>query len=168
MKATFAAGCFWGVEAYFKLIEGVIDTEVGYAGGDKENPTYEEVCTGKTGHAEACEVEYDDSKITFEELLHHFFKIHDPTSLNKQGGDVGTQYRSVIFYHDESQKDVALKTIEELNASEKYKKKIVAEVISVEKFYKAEDYHQDYLDKNPSGYCHVDLTSVKKTKMDPG
>ncbi len=153
-KATLAAGCFWGVEAYFKLVKGVISTKVGYTGGTKENPTYKEVCTGKTGHAEAIEVTFDPNVVSFERLLHHFWKMHDPTSLNKQGGDVGTQYRSAIFFHDEEQKVAALRSKEELH------KQIVTQIVPAATFWDAEEYHQDYLTKNPGGYCHVDLSKA--------
>ncbi len=158
--ATFSAGCFWGVEAYYKKVKGVIGTTAGYAGGTKENPGYEEVCTGKTGHAETVHIEYDPSIVSFERLLYHFWKIHDPTTLNRQGNDVGTQYRSVIFYHSPEQKKSAEESRSALEKSGKFKKKIVTEIIPFGKFWPAEEYHQDYLDKNPWGYCHVDLSNV--------
>lgn len=159
-KATFAAGCFWGVEAYFQRVKGVLNTSVGYTGGVGKEPSYEEVCTGKTNHAESVEIEYDPKIVTYERLLHHFFKLHDPTTPNRQGNDVGTQYRSVIFYHTPEQKTAAEKAKAELEASGKYKRPIVTQILPETKFYKAEDYHQDYLIKNPDGYCHVDLSNV--------
>ncbi len=153
--ATLAGGCFWGMEDIIRKIDGVTDTEVGYTGGDFANPTYEDMKTGKTGHAEAIQIKFDESKLSFENLLHYFFRMHDPTSLNRQGGDVGTQYRSVIFYHDESQKTIAQKVIKETEASGRWTKKIVTQVSPVLQFYSAEKYHQDYLVKNPGGYtCH--------------
>lgn len=159
-KATFGAGCFWGVEAYFKKLKGVLNTSVGYTGGNAENPTYRQVCTGMTMHAEAVEIEYDPNVISYEKLLKHFWKIHDPTSLDRQGNDWGTQYRSAIFYHSEEQKQIAEKMIDELNKSGKYKNKIVTNVVKAGIFYPAEEYHQDYLDKNPGGYCHINLDDV--------
>lgn len=153
-KTTFAAGCFWGVEAYFKLVKGVVSTKVGYTGGAKENPTYKEVCTGKTGHAEAVEITFDPSVVTFDKLLDHFWNMHDPRSLNKQGGDVGTQYRSAIFFHDKEQESVAY------NSKEKLEGMIVTQILPAKTFWDAEEYHQDYLTKNPGGYCHVDLSKV--------
>jgi peptide methionine sulfoxide reductase msrA/msrB len=160
--ATFAAGCFWGVEAYFKLVKGVTDTIVGYAGGHTKNPSYEEVCTGTTGHAETVRVTFDPKTVSYRKLLEHFWKMHDPTSVNRQGNDVGSQYRSIIFYHDEAQKRAAEKSKNELEQSRMYKKKIVTEIIPAKEFYPAEEYHQDYLRKNPGGYCPVDLSLAKE------
>ena len=148
MKATFAAGCFWHVEELFRKTKGVKDTQVGYIGGNLPNPTYEEVCTDKTGHAEAVEVEYDPEQISYDELLDIFWNNHDPTSLNRQGPDVGIQYRSSIFVHDESQKNSAERSKEKLNSSGKYSKNIVTEIIPAPKFFKAEEYHQKYFEKH--------------------
>lgn len=161
-KVTFAAGCFWGVEAYFKLVKGVIDTTVGYAGDTVKNPTYEQVCTGKTGHAESVRLTFDPKIVSYRKLLEHFWKMHDPTSVNRQGNDIGSQYRSIIFYHDEGQKRAAEKSKDALEKSRTYKKKIVTEIIPAGGFYAAEEYHQDYLDKNPGGYCHVNLGLAKE------
>ena len=148
MIATFASGCFWHVEDLFRKTKGVKSTKVGYTGGNLVNPTYEEVCTDKTGHAEAVEVEYDPNEISYEELLNLFWNNHDPTSLNRQGPDVGIQYRSSIFVHDESQKQAAQKSKELLDSSGKFSKKIVTEIVSAPDFYKAEDYHQKYFQKH--------------------
>ena len=147
-KAMFGAGCFWGVEARFRKVEGVVDTVVGYAGGDFENPTYKDVCTDKTGHAEVVLVTYDPDIISYEELLEIFWDIHNPTTLNRQGWDVGTQYRSVIFYETEEQKEKALKLKERLDKSGKYRKPIVTQIVPYSKFYRAEEYHQRYNEKN--------------------
>lgn len=165
-KATFGGGCFWCTEAVFKQIDGVISTEVGYAGGHTENPTYEQVCTGKTGHAEVCQIVFDPEKITYDELLEIFFKTHDPTTLNRQGADIGTQYRSVIFYHDEEQKNMALNFISKLERSGKYANQIVTQVESLKNYYRAEEYHQNYFEKNPyAAYCvYVVAPKVDKTK----
>lgn len=148
MKATFASGCFWHVEDLFRKTKGVKSTKVGYTGGNLANPTYEEVCADKTGHAEAVEVEYDPNEISYEELLNLFWNNHDPTSLNRQGPDIGVQYRSSIFFHDESQKQTAQKSKEILDSSRKFSKKIVTEIIPAPEFYKAEDYHQKYFQKH--------------------
>lgn len=152
----FAGGCFWGVEEYMSRIDGVMDTEVGYANGTKENPTYEEVCTGITGHAETTYVKFDESIISLEELLNKFWNIIDPTLLNRQGPDIGNQYRTGIYYVDEEDLDVINKTLEE--QKKKYSKPIVTEIMPLKCFYRAEEYHQDYLKKNPGGYCHIDLS----------
>ena len=157
-KAAFAAGCFWGVEAYYKLVKGVVSTQVGYSGGTKSNPTYEEVCTGKTGHAESVLIEYDPKVVSYETLLEHLWKLHNPTTLNRQGNDIGTQYRSIIFYMDDKQKKIAEDSKKNLEKSGIYNKSVVTEITPFEKFWDAEAYHQDYLDKNPNGYCHVDLS----------
>jgi len=155
--ATFGTGCFWCTEAIFKELEGVVSVMPGYAGGHTVNPTYKEVCGGETGHAECTQIIYDPSKISFDELLEVFFKVHDPTSLNRQGNDVGTQYRSVIFYHSDEQKRLAEKYKTELDRSGAYDKPIVTQIAPMEKFYPAENYHHDYYeynkDKNP--YCAV-------------
>jgi peptide methionine sulfoxide reductase msrA/msrB len=160
-KAVFSAGCFWGVEAYFKRVKGVLKTTAGYTGGTKPDPTYEDVCTGNTGYAESVLIEYDPSAVTYERLLHHFWKIHNPSTLNRQGNDIGTQYRSIIFYFTQEQKLSAEASKNKLSESGKYKDKIVTEILPAQKFWNAEDYHQDYLAKNPGGYCHVDLTDIE-------
>lgn len=153
--AVLAGGCFWGVEELIRKIPGVLDTDVGYSGGDAENASYNKVKTGKTGHAEAVRIEFDPEKISFEEILEHFFKLHDPTTKNQQGNDVGTQYRSVIFFMNEKQKQVAQDVIRKVSESGVWKKPLVTEVIPFQSFTTAEDYHQDYLVKNPNGYtCH--------------
>ena len=145
--ATFAAGCFWGVENKFGQLKGVLSTAVGYTGGEVKNPTYKQVCSDETGHAEAVHIIYDPTEITYEELVAFFFKMHDPTQLNRQGPDVGSQYRSAIFYHDETQKKTALKVIEALNTSGRNKKPIATQVVPYSEFYKAEEYHQKYHEK---------------------
>jgi methionine-S-sulfoxide reductase len=145
--ATFAAGCFWGVEHKFGQLKGVLSTTVGYTGGEVKNPTYRQVCSDQTGHAEAIHIVYDLEDVSFEELVTFFFKIHDPTQINRQGLDVGSQYRSAIFYHNEAQKNTALKIINDLNASGRYKKPIATQVVSFSEFYKAEEYHQKYYEK---------------------
>ncbi len=148
MKATFGAGCFWHVEDLFDKIKGVKSTKVGYTGGNLTNPTYEEVCTDRTGHAEAVEVEYDPNEISYEELLDVFWNSHDPTTLNRQGPDIGIQYRSSIFFHNESQKQDAQQSKERLDSSGKFSKKIVTEIVPSPEFYKAEEYHQKYFKKH--------------------
>jgi peptide-methionine (S)-S-oxide reductase len=147
LKATFGAGCFWHVEDLFGKLKGVKSTKVGYTGGNLANPTYEEVCTDRTGHAEAVEIEYDPNEISYEELLDIFWNTHDPTSLNRQGPDIGIQYRSSIFFHNESQKQDAQKSKERLDSSGKFSKNIVTEIIPSPEFYKAEEYHQKYFQK---------------------
>jgi peptide-methionine (S)-S-oxide reductase len=149
---TFGAGCFWGVESSFQKIKGVTKTTVGYMGGNLKNPTYEDVCSNKTGHAEVVQVEFDNSKISYDELLEVFWHIHDPTQKDRQGVDIGSQYRSVIFYHNMEQKSIAEKSKAKLNQLNKFKKPIVTEIIEAKEFYKAEEYHQDYLNKN-KGVC---------------
>jgi peptide-methionine (S)-S-oxide reductase len=156
-KATFAAGCFWGVEAAFRQMQGVTATAVGYAGGKTQNPTYEQVCTNKTGHAEVVQVEYDPARLSYEQLLHVFWNEHDPTQLNRQGPDVGSQYRSAIFYHDDAQKAAALASKQELERSRRYRKPIVTEISPAAEFYRAEDYHQQYFEKRGISSCTVDL-----------
>ena len=148
MKATFGAGCFWHVEDLLNKTKGVKSTAVGYIGGQLQNPTYEEVCTDKTGHAEAVEVEYDPDEISFEELLDVFWSNHNPTTLNRQGPDVGIQYRSSIFYHDEKQKEIAESSKESQEKSGKYDNPIVTEIVPAPTFYKAEEYHQKYFKKH--------------------
>lgn len=154
-KATFGAGCFWGVEAAFRQIKGVISTAVGYSGGKYVNPSYKDVCTGRTGHAEVVEVTYDPSRVSYEDLLKVFWENHNPTTLNRQGWDIGTQYRSAIFYHTPEQKQAASESKSELDASGKYRKPIVTEVEPASDFYMAEDYHQQYLEKRGLSSCHI-------------
>lgn len=152
VKATLAGGCFWCTEGIFKEINGVIDVTSGYSGGSMENPSYEDVSSGVSHHAEAIQVTFDPNIVNFREILYIFFKTHDPTTMNKQGNDVGTQYRSAIFYHDNEQKKIAEELKKELQKD--YTNPIVTEILPFEKFYKAEDYHQDYYEKNPSQpYC---------------
>ena len=143
-EAIFGAGCFWGVESKFGKVEGVIETEVGFAGGAKKNPTYKDVCTNKTGHVEVVKVTYDSSIVSYEVLLEIFWDIHNPTTLNRQGWDIGTQYRSAVFYTNEEQRLSAMKKKQELNKSGKYKKPIVTEIVPAAEYYKAEEYHQKY------------------------
>lgn len=154
-KATFGAGCFWGVEAAFRKAKGVISTTVGYLGGDLENPCYEDVCTGKTGHAEVVQIEYDPNQVSYQELLEIFWKIHDPTTLNRQGPDIGTQYRSAIFYHSPEQKAIAITSRDKLAKSGIYEKPIVTEITSASQFYPAEEYHQRYLEKRGLSSCKI-------------
>ena len=152
--ATFGGGCFWCTEAVFQQLKGVAAVRSGYEGGRVENPTYEQVCTGQTGHAEVIQIDFDAAVIPFEDLLRVFFLTHDPTTLNRQGADMGTQYRSVVFYQDEAQKETTEQLIEQLNASGEYDKPIVTTVEPTSTFYIAEPYHQDYYRRNPSqGYC---------------
>lgn len=146
-KATFAAGCFWGVEAAFRQVKGVVSTSVGYTGGSFKDPTYRDVCSGGTGHAETVEVVYDPSQVSYEELLNVFWDIHDPTTLNRQGPDLGTQYRSAIFFHTPEQKAAAIASKEKLQRSDRYKSPIVTEITSASQFYRAEEYHQQYMEK---------------------
>lgn len=169
-KATFGGGCFWCTEAVFRILDGVIETEVGYAGGDFPNPTYEQVCTGTTGHAEVCQVTYNPEKVSYNKLLDIFFKSHDPTTLNRQGADVGTQYRSVIFYHNEEQKNLAINFIKKLELEKKFSKPIVTQVEPLKNYYRAEEYHQNYFEKNPfSTYCiFVVAPKVDKIKHELG
>lgn len=153
-KAIFAAGCFWGVEHHFSHIKGVLGTRVGYTGGNKPNPTYREVCSDTTGHAEAVLVEFDPRDISFTELLRHFFSIHDPTTVDSQGPDVGSQYRSAIFYLDEGQRAEAYMVKDEVSAREIFEHPIVTEITKASPFYEAEEYHQRYFEKNGIGPCH--------------
>jgi peptide-methionine (S)-S-oxide reductase len=155
--ATFGTGCFWCTEAVFEQLNGVLSVTSGYSGGSVVKPTYKEVCTGETGHAECVQVVYEPAKISYDELLEVFFQVHDPTSLNRQGADVGTQYRSAIFYHNDEQKEKALFYKKELDKSGAYNKPIVTEVTAFTKFYPAENYHQEYyeLNKNTNPYCSV-------------
>jgi len=154
-KATFAAGCFWGVEAAFREVKGVLSTQVGYTGGWVKDPSYEQVCTDRTGHAEAVEVEYDPAKVTYEDLLKVFWECHDPTMLNRQGPDFGTQYRSAIFCHTPEQRAAAMASKETLEKNGRYKRPIVTEITPAAEFYRAEEYHQQYLEKRGLGSCHI-------------
>lgn len=154
-KATFGAGCFWGVEAAFRQIPGVLSTRVGYLGGTMENPTYRDVCTGRTGHAETVEVTYDPARVSYDDLLTVFWENHDPTTLNRQGPDVGTQYRSAIFYQNEKQRAAAESSKEERQKSGRYRRPIVTEITPASQFYEAEDYHQQYLEKRGLSSCHI-------------
>jgi peptide-methionine (S)-S-oxide reductase len=154
-KATFGAGCFWGVEAAFRQIQGVKATAVGYMGGRLNDPTYQDVCTDRTGHAEVVQVEYDPSEVSYEELLRVFWDNHDPTTLNRQGPDTGTQYRSVIFYHTPEQEAAANASKDALAKSGRYKWPIVTEITAAPEFWRAEDYHQQYLEKRGLAHCHL-------------
>ncbi|RJQ14362.1 peptide-methionine (S)-S-oxide reductase [Candidatus Parcubacteria bacterium] len=154
-KATFGAGCFWGVEDAFHQLKGVVDTKVGYMGGTLENPSYEEVCTNTTGHAEVVQVEYDPKSISYDQLLETFWKIHDPTQFNRQGADVGTQYRSVIFYHTQEQKNLAEASKSKLEESKTYRKQIATAIEPAKTFYKAEEYHQRYFEKQGISTCRI-------------
>jgi methionine-S-sulfoxide reductase len=158
--AIFAAGCFWGAQYYFDQVPGVVSTEVGYIGGHVDNPSYEAVCNHTTGHAEATKVIFDPKKVSYETLLKQFFRMHDPTQLNRQGPDVGDQYRSAIFYQDESQRQAGRKMIEQLNSSGKFKKPVVTTLEPSEHFWPAEDYHQKYTEKTGIGACHIDYAPV--------
>jgi peptide-methionine (S)-S-oxide reductase len=154
-KATFAAGCFWGVEATFRSLPGVSTTRVGYTGGSLSNPSYKDVCTDHTGHAEAVEVTYDPSKVSYDELLRVFWQNHDPTTLNRQGPDVGTQYRSAIFYHSPEQEAAARASKDRLAQSGAFRRPIVTEIVPAAEFWEAEDYHQQYLEKRGLAHCHI-------------
>jgi peptide-methionine (S)-S-oxide reductase len=158
-NATLGGGCFWCTEAVYLELKGVVDVKPGYSGGETKNPTYEEVCTGKTGHAEVVQITFDPEIVSFAKILEVFFMTHDPTTLNRQGNDVGTQYRSVIFYHNEKQKETAEKVIQLFEEEEVYNKPIVTEVTPFDKFYIAEDYHINYYARNKSqGYCQYIIT----------
>ena len=154
-KATFGAGCFWGVEAAYRQIKGVTSTAVGYAGGTLDHPTYRDVCTDRTGHAEVVEVTYDPARVSYEDLLNVFWENHNPTQLNRQGPDIGTQYRSVVFFHTPEQQAAAAASKEQLERSGRYKKPIVTEIVAAPTFYLAEDYHQQYLEKRGLSSCHI-------------
>ena len=154
-KATFAAGCFWGVEATFRQLEGVTSTRVGYSGGHFDKPTYKDVCTDGTGHAEAVEVDFDPTKISYDKLLEVFWDNHDPTQLNRQGPDWGTQYRSAIFFHSPEQETAAKASKDTLEKSRRYSKPIVTQIAPATTFYEAEDYHQQYLEKRGLATCHI-------------
>jgi peptide-methionine (S)-S-oxide reductase len=153
--ATFGAGCFWGVETRLRELPGVLDVIVGYAGGVTEEPGYQDVCTGDTGHAEVAQVEFDPARISYPELLAAFFSLHDPTTLNRQGPDIGTQYRSVVFAHDEEQAAQARTAVESLNRAGRFSSPVVTEVVPAGTFWRAEEYHQRYLEKNHGGFCHL-------------
>lgn len=154
-KATFGAGCFWGVEASFAQIPGVVETAVGYEGGTMDQPTYKDVCTDQTGHAEVVELTFDPTRISYEQLLEAFFSLHDPTQLNRQGPDWGTQYRSVIFFHSPGQEAAAKRMIERLTAEKRFSKPIVTQVVPAKTFWRAEEYHQKYLEKRGLASCHI-------------
>lgn len=154
-KATFAAGCFWGVEDAFRQLKGVTSTAVGYTGGTKLNPSYKEVCSGSTGHAEAVEVDYNPAEVSYLELLATFWKSHDPTTLNRQGPDIGTQYRSAIFFHDPEQEKEARGSKEFLEKEKIFRRPIVTQILPAGPFYRAEDYHQQYFEKQGIRSCHV-------------
>jgi peptide-methionine (S)-S-oxide reductase len=163
--ATLAGGCFWCIDAVFREVDGIENVVSGYAGGTTVNPTYEQVCTGKTGHAEAVQVSFNHSKISYREILEIFFSVHDPTTLNRQGADVGTQYRSAIFYHSEQQKTVAEELIRELNKAHLWKKPIVTQIVPLDTFYPAEDYHHGYFSRHPEqAYCQM-VISPKVNKF---
>ena len=162
-KATFGAGCFWCVEAVFQRLDGVKDVVPGYCGGDKVNPTYKEVCTGRTGHAEVSQITFDPATISFDELLNMFWQSHDPTTRNRQGNDVGTQYRSAVFYHNEEQRSAAEESKENLDNSKIFSNQIITEITALDQFWPAEDYHNNYYDNNPNQpYCRI----VIKPKLD--
>ena len=154
-KATFGAGCFWGVEATFRQMAGVTSTAVGYEGGTFDNPSYKDVCRGNTGHAEVVQVEYDPSQVSYEELLEVFWSNHNPTTLNRQGPDIGTQYRSAIFVHDAEQESAARTSKEKLQNSGRFQRPIVTEIVPATTFYRAEEYHQQYLEKRGLASCHL-------------
>ncbi len=165
-QATFGGGCFWCIEAIFLMLEGIEKVESGYSGGASANPSYEAICTGTTGHAEVIQITYDPKKITFKDLVSIFFEIHDPTQLNRQGADVGTQYRSVVFYHNAEQKTITENVKADLQTQNTFGKPIVTEISPLKAFYKAEDYHQNYYNRNPNqGYCsYVISPKVQKFK----
>jgi len=154
-KATFAAGCFWGVEATFRQIPGVTSTRVGYTGGQMDKPTYKDVCTDRTGHAEAVEVDYDPAKVRYEDLLNVFWENHDPTQLNRQGPDWGSQYRSAIFFHSPEQQSTAQTSKDALEKEHRFSKPVVTQIVPAVEFFAAEDYHQQYLEKRGLATCHV-------------
>lgn len=163
-NVVLAGGCFWGTEAYFQQLKGVVKTEVGYAQGHTVNPTYEEVCSHTTGYAEVVSVEYDPEILDFQQLLNHYFRIIDPTSVNKQGHDIGDQYRTGIYVKDPADMDVIKQYIAD-EVQPHYQQKVVVEVEPLKTYYSAEQYHQDYLIKNPNGYCHVNLNLAKPTEI---
>ena len=154
-KATFGAGCFWGVEVTFRQLDGVVDTAVGYMGGTLDNPTYKDVCTDSTGHAEVVHIDFDSAKVSYEKLLDVFWSNHDPTTLNRQGPDTGSQYRSAVFFYSEEQRKIAEEVKERLAAGDRFSKPIVTEVVPAQTFYRAEEYHQRYLEKRGQASCHI-------------
>lgn len=154
-RATFGAGCFWGVEAEFRQVPGVLSTRVGYAGGHYDNPSYKDVCTGKTGHAEVVEVTFDPARVSYQTLLDVFWDNHDPTQLNRQGPDFGTQYRTAIFFHDEAQREAATASKEARQSSGRYRRPVVTEIVPATTFWEAEDYHQQYLEKRGLSHCNI-------------
>jgi peptide-methionine (S)-S-oxide reductase len=154
-RATFGAGCFWGVEAKFRGVAGVTGTAVGYMGGTVANPTYEQVCTDRTGHAEVVQVEYEPERVSYEKLLDLFWECHDPTTVNRQGPDVGTQYRSVVFFHDAEQERAAQASKDERDASGRYARRIATQIVPVQEFYRAEEYHQQYFEKHGISHCRT-------------
>jgi|SRR5579871_4040140 len=154
-KATFGAGCFWGVEAAFRQVKGVTSTAVGYMGGSLKDPTYQDVCTDRTGHAEVVQVEFDPSQVSYNDLLTVFWENHDPTTLNRQGPDVGTQYRSAIFFHSPEQETAAIASKDALSKSGKFRRPIVTEIVQAGEFWRAEEYHQQYLEKRGLSHCHI-------------
>ena len=153
--ASFAAGCFWDVEARFRAVEGVLDAVSGYMGGHTQNPSYQDICRGDTGHAEAVQVTFDDEQVSYDELLDLFFDSHNPTTLNRQGPDFGSQYRSAVFWHDEDQRTATEQKISEVNASGKWPGPVVTELAKAPEFWRAEEYHQRYFEKNGAGFCKV-------------
>jgi peptide-methionine (S)-S-oxide reductase len=153
--ASFAAGCFWGVEARFREVPGVLDAVCGYLGGHAPNPTYKQVCTGETGHAETVQVTFDAGAVSYEELLDVFFDMHNPTTLNRQGPDFGSQYRSAAFWHDAGQRDAAQRKVRELDASGKWPRPVVTQLVEAGTFWRAEEYHQRYFEKNGGAHCHI-------------
>ncbi|MGC8551093.1 MAG: peptide-methionine (S)-S-oxide reductase MsrA [Acidobacteriaceae bacterium] len=153
--ATFGAGCFWGVQVRFQQVDGVLGTAVGYEGGSMENPSYRDVCTDATGHAEVVQVEFDPARVSYEQLLELFFELHDPTQLNRQGPDWGTQYRSVVFCHSPEQEAAARAMIERLTAEKRFARPIVTQVVAAQTFWRAEEYHQKYLEKRGATSCHI-------------
>lgn len=159
-KIWLAGGCFWGAEAYFQQLKGVVDTTVGYGQGDMADPSYEQVCSGRTGHAEIVEIVYDEAVLSLPKLLEHYFRIIDPTTLDRQGPDRGPQYRTGIYYEDETERKQIADFVDSMQA--KYSEPIVVEIEPMANFYPAESYHQDYLQKNPGGYCHVDLGLARR------
>ncbi|MEX0593677.1 MAG: peptide-methionine (S)-S-oxide reductase MsrA [Balneolaceae bacterium] len=167
-QATLGAGCFWCVEAVFQRVQGVVAVEAGYTGGDLENPTYQQVVSGRTGHAEVARVTFDPERISFEEILEVFWHTHNPTTLNRQGADVGTQYRSAIFFHDEEQRRIAETSLNRTDASDLWEDPIVTEITLLDEYYRAENYHQDYFNNNPNaGYCQVVIApKLKKLRDD--
>lgn len=162
-RIVLAGGCFWGVEKYFQLLKGVITTTVGYANGDIDNPTYEDLINHRSTHSEACEIYYDSNVISLQEILGHMFRFIDPTSVNKQGGDIGIQYRTGVYYTTEMDKQIIENFINQKQIE--ISKKIAVEVLEENGYYLAEEYHQNYLNKNPSGYCHVNLNLIKKGEL---